>query len=284
MPVFGLVGDPVDFSLSPPLYRHLFPRLGMTASYQAFSVPVSQLEVWLLEAHHRGIGLLHVTAPHKRRVARLMDELTPEARRAGAVNVVCSRGGKLVGHLTDGLGLVASLREGGWEQAEGGGVIFGTGGTAAAVASALAQVGVPHVHLVYRRGSSLDPLLAHLREFHPHTSFSAAELETPLTRGHLGGADLIIDTRPPTAHIPCFSPQVLPSLRPGVTLCDVNYRPPYSPFVCQVVAEVPRVLDGIGMFIHQAALSLEWYLGQWVDPRQVKACLPEGVRFHRAVS
>lgn len=277
MAVFGLVGDPVDFSLSPLLYRHLFPALGISASYQAFSVVPDQLAPWFSQARQQGIGLIHITAPHKRRVVSLLDELTPEAHRAGAVNVVCSREGRLVGHLTDGLGLVAALKAEGWRPGRSGVVIFGTGGTAAAVASALALEGISPLHFVSRGPDSADKLLHHLRGCHPGIQFSAGTLDVSPTRLHLAGAQLVVDTRPPTAHVGQVSLGI-GAVPAEATRCDVNYRPPLSPLMEGIDVPRGKCLDGIGMFVHQAALSMQWYLARFVDPHLVWSFLPGDVQ------
>jgi shikimate dehydrogenase len=109
--LFGVLGDPVDHSLSPAMHEAAYRARRLPHVYLRHRVGPDELGAALDDARRLGMGGLNLTVPLKETVLPLLDGLTPAARRIGAVNTVIPRpGGRLVGDNTDGLGFVRSLR------------------------------------------------------------------------------------------------------------------------------------------------------------------------------
>ncbi len=106
----AVIGDPIRHSRSPAIFNAAFAAAGLDWAYLAFEVPAGGAGGALDGMRALGIEGLSVTMPHKSDVAELVDERSPQAERLGAVNCVVRRGGRLIGHNTDGAGFVASLR------------------------------------------------------------------------------------------------------------------------------------------------------------------------------
>lgn len=129
--VLGVIGDPIEHSLSPLMHNHVLERLGLDYRYVAFHVQQNYgLHVGLA---FRTLGLagLNVTIPYKETVMGQMDVLTEEARIVGAVNTIgMNARGELVGHNTDVAGFLGALeiRECAGELAGRGAVVLGQGG------------------------------------------------------------------------------------------------------------------------------------------------------------
>ena len=83
--LFGVLGDPVDHSLSPAMHNAAFAALGLPHLYLRWRVSPSELPAALDEAQRLGVAGLNLTVPLKETVLPLLDEMTPEARRIGAV-------------------------------------------------------------------------------------------------------------------------------------------------------------------------------------------------------
>jgi shikimate dehydrogenase len=103
----GIIGDPIEHSLSPALHTWVHTHLGIAGEYRAYRVRPHQLPSFLETA--RELVGFNVTIPHKERIIPLLDDLDPLARLLGAVNTVVNRAGKLVGYNTDYVGFVRSL-------------------------------------------------------------------------------------------------------------------------------------------------------------------------------
>ncbi|MFN0091368.1 MAG: shikimate dehydrogenase family protein, partial [Acidimicrobiales bacterium] len=131
----GVIGRPVRHSLSPAIHNAAFAALGLDWVYLAFEVGEGRADDALSAMAALGLGGLSVTMPHKTAVARSLRRLTPQAAALDAVNCVAWEGGELVGHNTDGGGLVDSLRaDAGFDPAGARCALFGAGGAARAVA------------------------------------------------------------------------------------------------------------------------------------------------------
>ena len=147
----GVIGNPVEHSLSPALHNAALVDLGLDWAYVAFPVPAGHGEAAVAAMVELGIRGLSVTMPYKAPAARACQRLNPVAERLGAVNTVTNLGGYLVGDSTDGPGFMDALTDQGWEAARKRCLVLGAGGAARAVVLALAEAGAGRVGVVARR-------------------------------------------------------------------------------------------------------------------------------------
>jgi shikimate dehydrogenase len=194
-------------------------------------------------------------------VARLVDQLTPVARRIGAVNTIFKRGGMLWGENTDAPALMRCLREFvGGELAAERVLVLGAGGAARAVVVALAELGVPDIAVANRTDARAAALLGDLerREAIPAgvgrvlpwqsltESMAFASLLVNATSAGLDGATLPMTTLAPS---------------PGTRIYDLVYGPDETPLVRYARQAGFRTVDGLWMLVYQAALSFELWMG-----------------------
>jgi shikimate dehydrogenase len=258
--LFGVLGDPVDHSLSPAMQNAAFAAAGLPHVYLRYRVAPRALAAALDEARALGMGGLNLTIPLKEAALALVDRLTPEAERVGAVNTIVfeRRGGRLVGDNTDGRGFLAALR--GRVRWRGETVVvLGAGGSARAVGTALAAGGARLViaNRTVARGERLAARLARL---------SGA----PVTTVPLGGraldaalaeAALVVNTTP--AGLAGASLPVRPAAAPRRCLfVDLVYGPRPSPFLVRAARAGRRALDGGLMLLHQGSLAFEAWTGR----------------------
>ena len=123
--LLGLIGSPVGHSGSPAMHNYGFQALGIDAAYLAFDIKEDQVKNAISAVRTLNMQGINVTMPCKTEAAKYMDELSPAARLIGAVNTVVNRDGKLYGHITDGEGFVANLKDHGVSIEEKDIVIFG---------------------------------------------------------------------------------------------------------------------------------------------------------------
>src|SRR6185503_3216135 len=136
--LLAVFGDPVAHSLSPAMHGAALRALKLRGSYLKFRVASHDLRAALAGAVALGFRGMNLTIPLKETALPLMDRLTREARRAGAVNTVTITGGRLEGHSTDGEGFLRSLVEAwSWRPRGARVVLLGAGGAARSVAFAL---------------------------------------------------------------------------------------------------------------------------------------------------
>lgn len=237
---FAVIGDPVSHSKSPAMHTAAYRELGFDLSYRAVRVPVGEVRDALLHLRSLGYRGVNVTVPHKAEALAACEHVEDLARRIGAVNTIRLEG--FVGRNTDGLGFLRSLpvKEGGLA------VILGAGGSAAAVAIALSDVGW-RVEIYNRTRSRAENLAAlvggSVRE---EATIVGADLVVNATSAGLLGSELSIEWA---------------GVRPSAHAVDLMYGAEPSPFMRQALQNGLSAQDGRGMLMEQGALALEWWLG-----------------------
>ncbi len=252
----GVVGRPIDHSLSPLLHTAAFEALSVPWTSLAFEVgPGGGASV--VEAM-RTLGLkgLSVTMPLKEEVALAVDRLEGPAAHLRSVNCLVRDGDEIVGLSTDGDGLLAALDcSFGFTPASSRVVIVGGGGAARSVAAALGAAGALEVAVVTR------------------TETQAAQVAVVAGAcGRVGDptdaalADLVIETTPVgmagTAAgdaVPLVDPGLLHA---GQIAVDLVYQPRRTAWVEHASAQGATTMGGLGMLVHQAALQITRWTGR----------------------
>ena len=223
---FGLLGQGISYSASPAMMSAAFVALRLPHIYAIEDVAVADLPSAVTALREPDVGGANVTTPHKAAVAHLVDDITPDAAQADAVNCVVRDGHRLVGHNTDLPGRV---------------VLLGAGGASRAVELAVTRLGGDLVR-VARSDSSWERL--------PE---------------HLSSADLVINATPVGTGAD-ESPIPAELLRPDLAVFDLVYRPSPTRLVREARAAGATARAGAGMLLGQAWRSLELWLGAYRHP------------------
>lgn len=260
----GVLGDPVAHSRSPAMHNAAFRALGIDWCYVPLHVASAQVEAALRGLVALGFVGANVTIPHKEAAARLADELTPAAQAIGAVNTLTVlQGGRLRGDNTDAGGTLAALREAGVEVAGRRAVLLGAGGSARAVAYALAASGA-HVVLANRTPERAAALAASLQ---PHVAGrleATALSDAGALQAALARADLVVNATSVGMH-PEDSRSPLPEgvqLHPGLAVLDLVYAPRETRLLRQAAHAGCRTIEGLRVLVHQGALAFEMWTGR----------------------
>lgn len=274
--VFGLVGHPIHHSLSPAMHNELFRRAGIDAIYVPLEAHPRDAGNVALAMRTFGLSGVNLTVPFKERVLPDLDELDPAAALAGAVNVVLGREGRLVGFNTDGEGYVRALREElGVDPAGRNAAILGAGGTGRAVGAALAAAGAASVRFYNRTVPRAEAAAMALSSRFPATRFGAAPLERAAFSAHAEEHDLVVNCTSGEG-VPTVAALDVARLRPGSAWTDANYWMSDPPQLVACARRGVRIQRGIGMLIHQGALSFERFTGVAVDGDAIRGVLDIG--------
>ena len=252
----GLIGFPVEHSLSPVMHNAAFDALGMSDwFYDAMSIPPDILRYGVREPKNHGYIGINVTVPHKEAIMEVVrpDEI---ARAIGAVNTVDFRNNS--GTNTDADGIVDDLRANGVPIAGRRVLVLGAGGAARAVVYGLAREGA-NVAIVNRTKSRAERLVADLRSAAGIDDIAVMTLDEAAD----WGMSLIINCtsvglHPRVNQSPWIYGLPFPD---GVTVYDTVYRPANTALMQQCVAHGGRAIGGLGMLARQGALSFEIWTG-----------------------
>ncbi len=257
---FGVIGWPVVDSLSPAIHNAAIEALGIDAVYVPLPVRPGSLPEALAGLAGLGFSGANVTMPHKTEAAGLMAVTSEDAARLQAVNTIVVGEGGLAGHNTDAPGFERMLRhDEGFDAAGRSVLLFGAGGAARACALALARARAARIAVAVRDTGSAGALLEALEGLDTTVDV--------LTLGDAPGvqADLIVNATPLGAQgeeVPT------PPLGPGMLVVDLLYEPSVTPLVTRARAAGASAAAGLGLLLHQAALSFELWTGQ-VPPMDV---------------
>lgn len=281
----GVLGSPIAHSLSPVLHRAAYAALGLDWAYDVVECDAAALPAVLAAfaaAPPPGVAGVSLTMPLKSAAWRLVAELAPSARAVGAVNTVlfgaaagggpaaggsgevpggCGEvpagGGQVpgtVGHNTDVTGLVAAVREAGFDRAPAPVVLLGGGGAARAGLGALARLGAGEAAVVVRDPARAEPLA----ELGRRLGLRVRVAGWASARREVAAAALVVATTPPGA----TDGLAAGGWPGGGALVDVCYAPwPTALGRAAAAAGVP-VVGGLAMLVGQAAEAVELMTGR----------------------
>lgn len=279
--LLGLLGAGVGPSLTPPMHMAEARHHGLSYVYRIVDtgrdhLPDAQLRALLDAAVQLGFDGLNVTFPYKQQIIPLLDELTPTARRLGAVNTVLVRNGRLEGDNTDVTGFAQAVERHLPGASVTAVVQVGAGGAGAAVADALLGCGVARLSVTDRDPRRAEDLAAMCRSRYADRDVRAVHADG--VRGALAEADGLVNCTPTgMAHHPGV-PVDPALLRPEHWVADIVYRPLETKLL-QVAAERGcRVLHGGFMAAYQAARTFELVTGRTPRPERMLRHLQDLVR------
>ena len=255
--LLGVIGDPVEHSISPAMQQPALDALGISAIYQRWHTPLDELPARIESLRAADVIGANVTVPHKEHVLPLVDEVSELARRAGAVNTIGNREGRLFGDNTDVYGLARSLqlhvdRLNGCQA-----VVLGAGGAARAAVLSLESAGAGRIVVLNR---SLDRA-ERLRDDLAPAPVEAIGADSPQAAELLRTADLVINATAlgwKRGELPLSIDQI-ELLQADATVVDITYRD--TDLLEAARARGLRTLDGLEMLVFQGARSLQIWIG-----------------------
>jgi shikimate dehydrogenase len=250
----GVIGWPVDHSLSPLIHNTAFIALQMNWVYVPMPVPPEELPAAMAGMAALGIAGANVTMPHKTGAAALADDVSDDARRLNAVNTIVVGAGGLAGHNTDSPGFDRFLRrDAGFEASGRRALLFGAGGAGRACALALARAGLAHLTVALREPARAAALLGTVDDL-------GLDVEV-VEMAHAAACevDLVINATPLGTHDEVLP---LPMLGSESLVVDLLYHPAVTPMQRVARDAGAAAFGGLGLLLHQAALSFELWTGR----------------------
>ncbi len=229
--------------------------LGLPGRYEALDVAPDSIGAFMTGLRGQGFTGGNVTIPHKLAVIPYLSWIDEAAAAIGAVNTIWTEGDHLAGGNTDAHGFIANLdeRAPGWDAQGGSCVVLGAGGAARAAVYGLLQRGL-RVDLVNRTLGSAGALAAHFGA--GVTANDMAALPRLLPQAGL----LVNTTSLGMQGKPALEIDLVP-LRPGAVVYDIVYVPLITPLLREAEQRGHRIVDGLGMLLHQAAPGFARWFG-----------------------
>ncbi|MBW4634026.1 MAG: shikimate dehydrogenase [Iphinoe sp. HA4291-MV1] len=270
--LLGVIGYPVEHSLSPVMHNAAIAHLGLDYVYVPFPIEPQNLEVAIQGFATIGVVGFNITIPHKKSILSLLSEILPIAKAVGAVNTVSRQDNKWIGTNTDIEGFLAPLRttyNQDWSQTTA--VILGNGGAARAVVAGCAELGCDKIFVVGRNAQKLEEFRKswdnsqQLQNLHVHTWDFLPNL--------IPQANLLVNTTPigmyPKLEESPLSVEEMANLPAVAIAYDLIYTPNPTKFLKQAQQVGVIVIDGLEMLVQQGAAALKIWSQQDTVPVDV---------------
>ncbi len=256
----GIIGNPLDHSLSPTIHNAAFDYLGLNWCYVPLLVEEGNLSAGVDGIKALRFAGVNVTMPFKTEVLPLLDEVAMFAESVGAVNTILIDKGKLIGYNTDGRGFYTALvRDLGYDVKGRRVLVLGAGGAARSVTVSLALAGCQSIVIVNRSPERSRQLAEIILKSTPDIDVTWLSPDDNYDIV-LAESDLIINATPLTTFNGSLRVPVS-LLNKNQIVCDLNYSLYQPPLLQEAEARGARVMDGKGMLLYQAAAAFEIWTG-----------------------
>jgi shikimate dehydrogenase len=260
--LLGVIGDPIEHSLSPLMHNAALKELGLDYVYLPFAIKPEDLATAIAGFAAIGVEGFSVTIPHKQAILPYLSEVTTIAQVIGAVNTVYRTEQGWGGTNTDVVGFVAPLKALDRDWSTTAALILGNGGAARAVVAGCTQLGCDRVQVVGRDDTKLEAFLQSWRQSPLTVSLSVHHWKA--LPDLLPEATLLINTTPigmfPHVHQSPLSEAEIDQLQPGTIAYDLIYTPNPTQFLKQAQERGGIAIDGLEMLVQQGAAALQGWL------------------------
>ena len=265
--LYCLIGSPVGHSGSPAMYNYSFQKLGIDSAYVAFDISEEKVPDAIAAFKTLNIRGANVTMPCKSAVVKYMDELSPAARIIGAVNTIINDGGRLTGHITDGVGFVRNLKEHGVDVKGKKITVLGAGGAATAIVVQCALDEAKEINIFNIKDAfykKAEETIENIKKEAPECVVNLCDLEDiQKLNEQIASSDILVNAtrvgmHPSEDQSPIKDTNVF---RKELVVADVVYNPKKTKLLDDAEAAGCTIVTGIGMLLWQGAEAFNLYTG-----------------------
>lgn len=265
--LIGLMAYPIRHSSSPAMQNEAFAKLGYDYAYLAFEVDNDSLEDAITGMRALKMRGSNVSMPNKTVVGQYLDELSPAAKLCGAVNTIVNDNGHLTGHITDGIGFMAALKDNQIDVIGKKMTIAGAGGAATAVEIQAALDGVAEISVFNRNDEFWERAKDNVKKINEHTNCKATlypledldRLKEEISDSFLFANATGVGMKPleGQTYIPDVS-----FLRPNLIVVDIVYAPRETALLKLAKEAGCQTMNGLGMMLFQGSAAFELWTGE----------------------
>lgn len=265
--LIGLMAYPIRHSSSPAMQNEAFAKLGYDYAYLAFEVDNDSLEDAITGMRALKMRGSNVSMPNKTVVGQYLDELSPAAKLCGAVNTIVNDNGHLTGHITDGIGFMAALKDNQIDIIGKKMTIAGAGGAATAVEIQAALDGVAELSVFNRNDEFWERAKDNVKKINEHTNCKATlypledldRLKKEISDSFLFANATGMGMKPleGQTYIPDIS-----FLRPDLIVVDIVYAPRETALLKLAKEAGCQTMNGLGMMLFQGSAAFELWTGE----------------------
>ena len=261
--LLGVIGHPVEHSLSPLMHNAALESLGLDYVYLPFPIKPDDLATAIQGFSAIGVTGFNVTIPHKQAIMSYLSAIHPSAKSVGAVNTVLRKDNHWIGINTDIEGFISPLQttyRRNWQKTVA--VILGNGGAARAVVAGCIQLGCTSIHVIGRNEQKLKEFRNSWDNLPPEVNLQIHKWEE-MSR-IISQAHLLVNTTPmgmyPNVEQSPLSAEEMRYLQLGAIAYDLIYNPSPTRFLQLARQQGAIAINGLEMLVQQGASALRIWL------------------------
>lgn len=258
-----VIGNPIEYSLSPLMHNAALKELGLERefTYNKMEILKEDLEKFVEEVREGNIGGASVTMPYKEEIIPLVDGLTKETELIQAVNTVYKKNSKVIGHNTDGIGCIRALEDAGISIVGKRIVLLGAGGAAKSIAISLALGNIRKI-LILNRTEEKAEILANSISRKTNVQISSGSLNR--LRSALKDADILINSTSVGMKEKARDQTLVTAnlIHSDLVVEDIVYNPIKTKMLEEAEKAGAKIVEGVGMLVHQGAEQFEIFTGR----------------------
>ena len=275
--VVGVIGHPIEHSMSPPMHNNAFKELNMDYVYVAFHVLPENIEKLIESCKTLDIKGLNVTIPHKTSVIPFLDEIDPTAKKIGAVNTIQFKNDIAKGFNTDGIGAIKSIQE--YTTLKGKNVlIIGAGGASKAISFTLINENINSLVIANRSKENACNLIENIRMQCDFEEISYVDIKD--SSELIDDVDIIINTTPigmyPKHEVE--PPIKTDKINEKHIVMDVIYNPLETELLKEARLNGATTINGTSMLINQGLESFKIFTGCKASYKSFEEALMEQLK------
>ena len=276
--LIGLMAYPIRHSSSPAMHNEAFATLGLDYAYLAFEVDNDTLEDAVKGLRALKMVGSNVSMPNKTVVGQYLDELSPAAQMCGAVNTIVNDHGKLIGHITDGVGYMQSLKDNNIDVIGKKMTIAGAGGAAKAIEVQAALDGVKEISIFNIKDKFWPAAEKTVETIRSNTDcivnlydlYDKKKLREELADSYLFAQATGVGMKP------LEGLSVVPDksfFRPELIVTDTIYSPRETALLKMAKEAGCKTMNGLGMMLFQGDAAFYLWTGQHMPIDHMKEVL-----------
>lgn len=276
--LIGLMAYPIRHSSSPAMHNEAFATLGLDYAYLAFEVDNSTLEDAVKGLRALKMVGSNVSMPNKTVVGQYLDELSPAAQMCGAVNTIVNDNGKLIGHITDGIGYMQSLKDNNIDVIGKKITVAGAGGAAKAIEVQAALDGVKEISIFNIHDSFWEAAERTVQVIRENTDCvvnlydldDKEKLREEIADSYLFAQATGVGMKPMEGQ------SVVPDksfFRPDLIVTDTIYSPKETALLKMAKEAGCKTMNGLGMMLFQGDAAFHLWTGKHMPIDHMKEVL-----------
>ncbi|RGF52061.1 shikimate dehydrogenase [Eubacterium sp. AF34-35BH] len=271
----GLLGSPVAHSKSPLMHNEAFKELGLNYVYLCFDVPENNLKIAYEGLKKLNVAGFNCTMPDKTLICELVDELSPAASMIGAVNTVVNKDGRFIGHNTDGIGYMQSVKDAGFDIIGDTMTLLGAGGAASSIFVQAALDGVKNINVFSIKDRFWEKAEKMVDAVNSKTDCNAKliELGNDDVLGESIEKSQILTNATSVGMAPNVDSCIIPDkkmLREDLIVSDVIYNPMETKLLRMAKEQGCQTFNGLYMLLYQGAEAFKIWTGKDMPVEHIK--------------